>query len=124
MIVSKGRVFPRARRRHLMRAEQSLMSTGVSSRPAELTEGDRNVRTRSAGVAVHGGCVPAVLTQLEFTMRGCSGQRLRPGYSLVRANELQILIVLEIVVFSETPESRNRNEQTHIQNSPFVGSLR
>ncbi len=47
-----------------------LMLTVVISRPAELSEGVRNVRTRSAGVAVHGGCVLAVLTQLEFTMRG------------------------------------------------------
>jgi hypothetical protein len=35
------------------------MSTGVSRRPAELREGVRNVRTISAGVAVHGGCVAA-----------------------------------------------------------------
>ena len=35
------------------------MSTGVSRRPAELREGVRNVRTSSAGVAVHGGCVAA-----------------------------------------------------------------
>ena len=71
-------VSPRARRSHLMRTALSLMSTGVSSRPAELTQGVRNVRTKSAGVAVRGGCVPAVFTQLEFTMRGCSGPRLGP----------------------------------------------
>ncbi len=52
------------------------MLTVVSSEPAELYEGVRNLRTRSAGVAVHRGCTPAEFTQLEFTMWGWSGPPL------------------------------------------------
>ena len=71
-------VGPRTRRMRFLNAEMMLgwvvVSDGAAQRTGCVVEGQMG----AAGIAVSGGCLSAVLAQLECARRGWSGPPLGP----------------------------------------------
>ena len=69
-------VSPRTRRMGFLRAERVLDFGCCQSQSCTAEWQRREWALGRAGVAVHGGCVSAVLAQLEYTRRGWRGPPL------------------------------------------------